>query len=406
MFTGTSGTIGSGVKLGNGALTVGDGENASFLTVGRIEIGDNGSGNGESNSAVSRLNIEKNSTLKVTGATNTWSSAGDYKQNSVVLGEWNNTTYTSIKGTLLAKDAEIGMGDWGAHITVDGLLVAKGLGQAVNSAGDFVVTLNDGGKILVGESGISDKRSVQGSITLNAGTVGTYSDTTTLALGMTLNSGDGTTFDTQKYVFAEDGNSVSQGSDGSEISVTGILSGTGKLIKTGAGTLTLSGSNNTYSGGTTISAGTLVAGSNSALGASSVKISGGKLEVASEVTVSNAIEIVLNSAYTAEAAIQGAGTLASSAITVSGDLDALITLQRTVAQQYEYQLLSSSLTTDGVTVTLSSELQTAIENKGWTYTLADNGSTLTLTIPEPSAFGLLAGAGALALVVARRKRRK
>ena len=403
VFTGTSGTIGRGVKLGNGALTVGDGENASFLTVGRIEIGDNGSGNGESNSAVSRLNIEKNSTLKVTGATNTWSSANDYKQNSVVLGEWNNTTYASIKGTLLAKDAEIGMGDWGAHITVDGLLVAKGLGQAVKSAGDFVVTLNDGGKILVGESGISDKRSAQGAITLNAGTVGTYSDTTTLAFGMTLNSGDGTTFDTQKYVFAEDGNSVSQGSDGSEISVTGSLSGTGKLIKTGDGTLTLSG-DNTYTGGTTVSTGTLVAGSNSALGTNSVKISGGKLEVASGVTVSNAIEIVLNSAYTAEAAIQGAGTLASSAITVSGDLDALVTLQRTVAQQYEYQLLSNTLSTDNVTVTLSSELASAIENKGWSYDYDTTSGTLTLTIPEPSAFGLLAGVGALALVASRRRR--
>ncbi|MBE6401213.1 MAG: hypothetical protein E7037_04195 [Verrucomicrobia bacterium] len=176
------------------------------------------------------------------------------------------------------------------------------------------------------------------------------------------------------------------------------------LVKTGAETLTLSGDNK-YAGGTTISAGTLVAGSDSALGKNSVKISGGKLEVSSDVTVSNAIEIVLNSAYTTEAAVQGAGTL-TSAITVSGDLDALITLQRTVAQQYEYKLLSNSLTTDGVTVTLSEELEKAILEEGWTYTLtADNGSTLTLTIPEPSAFGLLAGVGALALVASRRRRK-
>ncbi len=401
-FTGRTGTIGEGVKLGNGSLTIGDGENVSFLTVGRIEIGDNGSGNGEGNSAVSRLNIEKGSTLKITGSTNTWNSTGDYKHNSVVLGEWSNTTYASIKGTLLAKDAEIGMGDWGAHIAVDGLLVAKGLGQASQSAGDFAVTLNEGGKILIGESGISDKRSSQGSITLNAGTVGTYADATTLALGMTLNSEKGTTFDSQKYVFAEDGNSVSQGGEGAEISVTGALSGTGALTKTGAGTLTLSGTN-TYSGGTTIEAGTLVAGRDSALGTGAVKVSGGKLEVSSGVTVSNAIEIVLNSAYTTEAAIQGAGTL-TSAITVSGDLDALVSIQRTIAQQYEYQLLSDSLTTEGVTVTLSTELESAIASKGWSYDYDTTSGMLTLTIPEPSAFGLLAGVGALALVVSRRRR--
>ena len=239
-------------------------------------------------------------------------------------------------------------------------------------------------KVLVGESGISGA----GSMTLSDTILGVQDSATSWSSSVSMSLSETTTADVDS---------------GKSISLEGVLSGTGKLIKTGEGTLTLSG-DNTYTGGTTVSTGTLVAGSNSALGTNSVKISGGKLEVASGVTVSNAIEIVLNSAYTAEAAIQGTGTLASSAITVSGDLDALITLQRTVAQQYEYQLLSSSLTTDGVTVTLSSELQTAIENKGWTYTLADNGSTLTLTIPEPSAFGLLAGVGALALVASRRRR--
>ena len=42
----------------------------------------------------------------------------------------------------------------------------------------------------------------------------------------------------------------------------------------------------------------------------------------------------------------------------------------------------------------------------WSYNTDSNTLSLTMTIPEPSAFGLLAGVGALALVVSRRKRRK
>ena len=205
--------------------------------------------------------------------------------------------------------------------------------------------------------------------------------------------------------FDTNGHSITFGASLEDFSETEI----GSLTKKGAGTLTLSGTN-TYSGGTTISAGTLVAANANALGTNAVEISGGQLEVSGVTLAQTAISIVLDNAYTSVAAIYGSGENAALAngttITVSGDLDSLVTLRRAVSQQYEYQLLGSSLTTEGVTVTLSSALESAIKEKGWTYTLTDNGSTLTLTIPEPSAFGLLAGVGALALCVSRRKRRK
>ena len=263
-------------------ISIGSDDKKVFVTASRIELGDADGGSGKN-----YLVVNNSSVLKITGNTNNWANSDHYKSNSVVLGEWNNTTHATIAGTFLAQSAEIGMGDWGAHITIEkgGLVAAKGMGQAAKAAGDFVVTLNDGGTLLLGSSGISDKRTAQGNITLNSGIVGTYADSTVLALAMTLNRASGTTFDTQKYVFAEDGNSVARGDAAGAIAVTGGLSGSGKLIKSGLGTLTLSG-NNTYSGGTTISEGTLVAAHANALGKGSVSVANkAHLALGTNVTV-------------------------------------------------------------------------------------------------------------------------
>jgi len=71
-----------------------------------------------------------------------------------------------------------------------------------------------------------------------------------------------------------------------------------------------------------------------------------------------------------------------------------------------YTLLSGNV---GSTLTTNSfELGTGWADgwkiSGYVYDSETRVGTLTLGIPEPSAFGLLAGVGALALVASRRRR--
>ena len=179
----------------------------------------------------------------------------------------------------------------------------------------------------------------------------------------------------------------------------------GGLLKSGSGELTLSG-NNTYTHGTTISAGTLVAGSNSALGTNFVKISGGKLEVSSGVTVSNNITVVLGD------------TLDAAVITGDGSLGGKITLDYAASAENVALALATEETTKTYTL-LSGNVGSSLSmdffelGTGWAdgwkisdyvYNSETGVGTLTLGIPEPSAFGLLAGVGALALVASRRRR--
>ncbi|MBQ6705807.1 MAG: autotransporter-associated beta strand repeat-containing protein [Opitutales bacterium] len=252
----------------------------------------------------------------------------------------------------------------------------------------------------------------------------TLTHTASRALNFTANGGKITIEDGQSVVFEgnENGDAfITDASGGTlafntvgdaEVSGTrGVIQGGAGIEKTGAGMLTLSGSNS-YSGGTTISAGKLVAANANALGdaGGAVTISGGQLSVSQNVTLAQtAITIVLNDAYNTEntekiAAISGAGAFADgTTITLDKAADAVaLSLVAEAPQKYSYQIFDPTSSLVGTDWTF--ELGSAWD--GWEQSYDTTSGVLTLTIPEPSAFGLLAGVGALALVVARRKRRK
>ena len=179
-------------------------------------------------------------------------------------------------------------------------------------------------------------------------------------------------------------------------------------------------------GGIEIAAGVVEAANSAALGAAAnaVRISGGKLKIGNGDTAvrlaQTNIEIVLGAAYaktdsaadTTKAAILGSSTtskssLASGAVTITVEAaDAVALAAATEQTQKMYQIFDlSTISLDGTTVTF--ELGESLTNQGYTgYDFDATTGTLILTVPEPSAFGLLAGAGALALVAARRRRTK
>lgn len=177
------------------------------------------------------------------------------------------------------------------------------------------------------------------------------------------------------------------------------------------GTLTLAeGTKMTLAGGVLISAGELVIEDGNAFGTSGTEISidGGQLNVADNVKLAaTAITIVLDSVYKEKAAITGSGSLAAgTTLAIGGNFDAL-GIPTTSVEEYSYLLWDrDSLALAEDKVTLTDALAKSLAEAGWGYKINVDQGLLTLAIPEPSAFGLFAGLGALTLVVARRRRRK
>lgn len=186
--------------------------------------------------------------------------------------------------------------------------------------------------------------------------------------------------------------------DGS-LTVDGEISGSKSWDKLGDGTLTLKGNNSSYSGTITVSAGTLVAGGASALGSGLVTVKGednAKLGLIAGITVEN---------VTGGIVLEDGSKLV---IDLSNKADA--------TESFTVSLVTGTTITFGTTsrASASSNISddwyelSGWDKSGWTSSLSYEGNTLslTMTIPEPSAFGLLAGLGAMALVVSRRRRTK
>ncbi len=295
------------------------------------------------------------------------------------VGTWNQTYSIStltINGDLnISKEMLLSTGsNYANNITGTGNLTVEKL-----TTGNVGTYSFSGINLKIGSGGISGTQSLSfGKMTIGVKDTAT---SWTSTRGFTLSSTDGTTFNPSKKT--------------QSIEVQGVIDGTGKLVKTGAGTLKLSGAN-TFSGGMTISEGTLIANNASALGTGKVTVdSGAKLGLVADVTIS--VEGGVEFADGAKIVIDMSSKISS---TESFALD-LIT---GTALKYG--------DTDITSANANSILHDAVEfsnwGSGWTWELVFDETTKKLSlklVPEPSAFGLLAGVGALALVAARRRRR-
>ena len=288
-----------GIHQAGGTVTVGGGAGTTLMELGRLELGDAQGGS-------SALNVLNGATLKITGSNNN----ENYKQASFILGEWSIQTTATIGGTVLSKDADVRAGDTGGTINIasTGTLAAKGIRTSKSAdANRFTVNVN-GGRLILGSTGILAQ-----SLNLNSGsTIGLYADSANIT-GPTALAGH-VTFDTQKYAFAADGNSVGRATSGTTaINVTGATT-----IAGGAHLSVVGGGSVSFTGSSINTAGSLATDGTLGIGTSSTTLSvGGTIANSGNLTLAGALTLPSSGAYeifgtAAEGDFDGTGEYAGS----------------------------------------------------------------------------------------------
>lgn len=217
---------------------------STFMQVESLETGDCSGGDGTT------VQISAGSTLSVTSDNN---EAG-YKTAGIILGEWTRATDLTVLGTMLTKDAKVMVGDNAANVVIDGgVMAVKGFAVADTSSGkadklqSISIDLKNGGSLILGDAGISTDKAF--SATFGEGTVGMSAASTTIAENVTLNSAEGTTFDTTQYAYETNADGVAtgivRGTEGGDLVLSGVVSsadGVDAAMKVvGVGTLHVAG---------------------------------------------------------------------------------------------------------------------------------------------------------------------
>jgi|GEM_PF-689964 len=258
-----------------GTLTIGlDADHTAFLTVTSAEFSDN------DNKGAVTLNINEGSTFKVT-STGTQGS-NTYQNNGIRIGEWNSATTVNVDGALLAANSSLHVGDRTSYVNIGstGVLAVKGIrnGRTDRTTG-VVLTMEAGGKLIVGSENVATNGAF--TATLNGGTIASSADATTINGAFTANGS--LEIDTNRYDFAEDGNSIARGTTASTITMQGSLSGECALTVSGSGKLALQNDGSAFTGSIALKdTATLSVNSTSAgilSGVSSLAVNSGTLDL-------------------------------------------------------------------------------------------------------------------------------
>lgn len=400
---------------GAGSLTIDTGVTFTTWAI----TGFTGTLSGAGTLALSNTAAQDNVSMDLSAFTGTLSLAGNKRlsfKDTAALSAEMKIDVSSGNQLFLATDGNR-LGNLSAGVTI------AGNGYGTKSGEYGAIRLHNGsvlsGKLtlsadaMVYASGNTAGNSLSGGIDAAGKTLTLYSDG---ANDILVSGAEGVNIGTLKF------HNAATSAKFSVAGTIGSLTGAGSFTKDGAGTLTISDRNSSlFTGSVLISGGTLLAGAEYALGMdSSVTIDGGQLQIGEGVMIAvDNISVVLSDAYlnpsvtmlaevdvSSNAAILGTeggdSESIGGSVTVTADLAALSSIFTSVGQ-YDFQIIDAdTVNVTKSTLTLDSDLESAFDSQGWEWSFS-NG-VLTVNVPEPSSFGLLAGAGVLALAVARRRR--
>ncbi|MGF0069773.1 beta strand repeat-containing protein [Candidatus Spyradosoma sp. SGI.093] len=355
---------------------------------GRLNVGESGitSGGGSGTKTISFSDA-------TIGALDSWSSAaglGISLTGAVIFDTTKMVASTSESATASTTDTA------GTTITLAGALSGSGTLTKVG-AGTLKLT--------------GDNSAFTGNVKLSAGTLeighsnalGSSTSTLNVTGDSELKLGSGLNVTNSIIFMAENAVTLTvNAAVDTEFSGAFIPIDNSNIVrKVGAGTLTLSGNNEWFSRGTiSVEEGTVLAAQANALGKGKVTVGAdGKLGIAAGVTITE---------------VSGGIELANGAkivVDLSDRLSETATFEVTLATNTAISLAAEAALaySEGGAMDLTDYLELKGWNKsGWTSSLTYANETLTLTmaIPEPSLFGLLAGVTALGFSMSSRRRRK